>query len=226
MSAYAALAAWQGHVLPRLLAAGTTRTLVPLGEDPDTWVPPPPPDQVFFIATARVPGLTLRELLTQRGCIEPAVARAAVRALQTLHAVEIPTAAAVGADAGGGGGGGRFLHGDVKLSNIMLLLPPAAAEQPPEVEPATMAAAAAGAEPADAGGASDMAHDGSGGGAASSIGMQPAAAAAGMAEGAVEEEVRCVVIDLGLSRLDATAEEQRAELHELEQLLREAAGPA
>eukprot|EP00198_Chlamydomonas_reinhardtii_P008374 XP_001697711.1 predicted protein [Chlamydomonas reinhardtii] len=65
-SAYAALAAHQGRALPRLLAAGTTRTLVPAEEDPDAWVPPPPPDRVFYLATSRVPGLTLHDLLEQQ----------------------------------------------------------------------------------------------------------------------------------------------------------------
>ncbi|PNW82993.1 hypothetical protein CHLRE_06g302350v5 [Chlamydomonas reinhardtii] len=125
-SAYRALAALQGDVLPRLLAAGRLGDLAPPPppsgeeeeEEEEEWEPPPDGD-VRFIATSRVRGLTLRQAAEQWGYIQPTAAAAAVHALKVLHAADIR--------AGGGGSGGRFLHGDIRLSNFMLLLPAAEA---------------------------------------------------------------------------------------------------
>eukprot|EP00198_Chlamydomonas_reinhardtii_P000148 XP_001689483.1 predicted protein [Chlamydomonas reinhardtii] len=122
-SAYRALAALQGDVLPRLLAAGRLGDLAPPpplsgGEEEEEWEPPPDGD-VRFIATSRVRGLTLRQAAEQWGYIQPTAAAAAVHALKVLHAADIRAA--------GGGSGGRFLHGDIRLSNFMLLLPAAEA---------------------------------------------------------------------------------------------------
>ncbi|PNW70438.1 hypothetical protein CHLRE_17g719834v5 [Chlamydomonas reinhardtii] len=122
-SAYRALAALQGDVLPRLLAAGRLGDLAPPpplsgGEEEEEWEPPPDGD-VRFIATSRVRGLTLRQAAEQWGYIQPTAAAAAVHALKVLHAADIRAA--------GGGSGGRFLHGDIRLSNFMFLLPAAEA---------------------------------------------------------------------------------------------------
>ncbi|KXZ46815.1 hypothetical protein GPECTOR_40g549 [Gonium pectorale] len=123
--AYDLLAELQGSVLPELLAAG--RTFDDLN--------------VYFIATALVPGETLWQVLGQRW-LQPEEMAAAVGALQQLHAARP-----------------GFLHGDVRLENVMLLR----------------------REPGEA--------------------------------------ARCMVLDLGLSRLDGSEEEQRAEVRGLRELL-------
>ncbi|KAG2440355.1 hypothetical protein HXX76_004460 [Chlamydomonas incerta] len=144
---------------------------------PGVLEPPAPVPGVFFLATARVRGLTLREVVAQRGRIGPGAAAAAERALQRLHAAAAP-------------GGGRFLHGDVRLSNIMLVRDESAVDV------------------GDGGGG--------GGGGGQELGAaagQAAAVSVGAGRGA--EAARCVVIDLGHSRLDGRVEEQQAELQEL-----------
>ena len=183
--AYAALAALQGDVLPRLLVASRLADVGPPpprprpGDDEEPGAPKRqgwPNGEVRLIATSRVRGVTLREAVVRGGGrITPAVAAAAVRALQRLHAADVvlPGGGHDRAD-DGGGGRGRFLHGDIRLSNFMLLLPEVMAEAEAEEAP--------GAE--------------------------------------VAEEPRCVVIDLGLSRLDGTEEEQRGEVRQLELRLR------
>ncbi|KAG2435578.1 hypothetical protein HYH02_011871 [Chlamydomonas schloesseri] len=89
---------------------------------------------------------------------------------------------------------GGFLHGDVRLANILLV--------------------------GGCGGSGGGGSGGGGGGEDEAEAVQQAPEGASVAHKAqAEAQVRCVLLDFGSSRLDGSAEEQAAELAKLRRLL-------